>query len=72
MHMCVPVHSRVCMCVCMCIDMHVDVMRVLMSAEVCSGHMCIFSVRACMVCTPVWVCMSIHACVCVCVCVSAF
>ena len=57
------------MCVCMCIDMHVDVMRVLMSAEVCSGHMCIFSVRACMVCTPVWVCMSIHACVCVCVCV---
>ena len=69
MHMCVPVHSRVCMCVCMCIDMHVDVMRVLMSAEVCSGHMCIFSVRACMVCTPVWVCMSIHACVCVCVCV---
>ena len=52
----------VCQHVCMC---------VLMSAEVCSRHMCIFSVRACMVCTPVYVyaCPYMHVCVCVCVCV---
>lgn len=68
--MCACLCTPGCACVCMCIDMHVDVMCVLMSAEVCNGHMCIFSVRACMVCTPVcgYACPYMR----VCVCVSAF
>lgn len=69
--MCACLCTPGCACVCMCIDMHVDVMCVLMSAEVCNGHMCIFSVRACMVCTPVcgYACPYMRVCVCVCVCV---
>ena len=70
MHVCVPVHSRVCVCV----YVHRHACRCYVCAYECRGvqwaHVylqcaCLYGVHSC-----VWVCMSIHAYVCVCV--SAF